>query len=396
MEERLLAYLEATKAEQFQLLERLVLQSSHSSDKVGVDRIGNSIREELLHCDMQLTVDRMENYGDNLVFTSSACSLHPSHILLLGHMDTVFPRESSFNFYREDSVNAYGPGVCDMKGGLVTAVFLLKALQSCRLLSSIPIVFICNSDEEIGSPGSTALIRHYARNALCGMVFECGGTEGEVATGRKGKAGFRLDVFGKSGHAAFSHKTGKSSAILELAHKIIRIEKLNDTSKDIVVNVGKISGGAAANVIAEKASAEIDIRFVTAADGRLCGERLQTIVNESTIIGTTGSISSTSNRQPMTQTDGNLALYHLFKRKAVQLNIPLAEELRSGVSDANTIASCGIPVIDGLGPVGALDHSEKEYIVKSSLLQRCKLATLTTVDLWADNAFVLQRSAVSQ
>ncbi len=384
MEERLLQYLEASRAEQFQLLERLVLQSSHSTDKVGVDRVGACIREDLQHCDMLLTVDSKENLGDNLIFTSSACSLYTSHILLVGHMDTVFPRESSFDFYREDSVNAYGPGVCDMKGGLVTAVFLLKALQDCRLLNSIPIVFICNSDEEIGSPGSTALISHYARNSLCGMVFECGGTAGEVATGRKGKAGFRLDVFGKSGHAAFSHKTGKSSAILELAHKIIFIEELNDPLKDTVVNVGKVCGGAAANVIAEKASAEIDTRFLTDEDGRLCRESLHTIVDKSTITGTTGSLFSTSNRLPMMQTDDNMALYHLFQKKAEQLAIPIQDELRSGVSDANTIAACGIPVIDGLGPIGALDHSENEYIVKSSLLQRCKLATLATLDIWSE------------
>ncbi|MEE4240434.1 MAG: M20 family metallopeptidase [Desulfopila sp.] len=382
MKEQLLRYLEATRTEQLQLLEKLVLQSSHSMDKIGVDRVGAMIREELFPCDLQLSVDHQDEYGDNLVFSSAACASLPAHLLLVGHMDTVFPRDSSFNFYREDHIKAYGPGVCDMKGGLVTAIFLVKALHSCRLLKNIPLVFICNSDEEIGSPGSTALITRHARRSLCGLVFECGGTEGEVATGRKGKAGFKLHILGKSGHAAFSQKTGKSSAILELAHKVIEVEKLNNPRKNIVVNVGRISGGAAANVIAENASAEIDIRFVTDDDGQFCLKSLQAIASQSTVSGTTGSLVPTNSRLPMMQTDDNLTLYYFFKKSAEQLGIPIKSELRSGVSDANTIAACGIPVIDGLGPIGALDHSENEYILKDSLLQRCKLATLTTLEIW--------------
>jgi glutamate carboxypeptidase len=383
MEQRLLRYLEATEQEQFRLLERLTLQSSHSTDKKGVDRVGVMIREALSECHLRLTIDRVESHGDNLVFQSAACASQQPHILLVGHMDTVFPPESRFNTYREDGVKAYGPGVCDMKGGLVTAIYLLKALHSARLLDTIPVVLICNSDEEIGSPHSTELIRHFAENSCCGLVFECGGSAGEIVTGRKGKCGYFLEVTGKSGHAAFSGENGKTSAVLELAHKIILLEQLNNAGRQMVVNVGRIIGGVAANVVAESGSAYIDTRFVSPADGDFLKNSIEEIASASTIPGTTGTVRTTSSRVPMMQSEGNLCLYEIIRKQAEHLNIPVKNEIRSGVSDANTIAQCAVPVVDGLGPIGALDHSEDEYIVKSSLLQRTKLAMLSVVDIWA-------------
>jgi glutamate carboxypeptidase len=386
MRERILHYLETTEAEQLQLLERLILQTSHTLDKDGVDRVGRIIAEALADCSLTLTVNKVAERGDNLIFHSAACcTTGPRHILLVGHMDTVFPRESPFNSFRTDADHAYGPGVIDMKGGLVLAIYLLKALQSQNLLESIPIVFICNSDEEMGSTYSTGLIREEASKSLCALVFECGGGKGEVVTARKGKSGYRLEIFGKAGHAAFTAKNGKASAIVELAHKILAVEKLNNPERQIVVNVGRIAGGTAANVVAAYATADIDIRYLTREDQIVCETNLADIVAQCTTPGTQCSLNLTSSRPPMEQSPKILDLYLLVKKQAKYLSMELAAEQRSGVSDANTIAECGIPVLDGLGPVGDLDHSSDEYMVKATLVQRCKLATLAVIEIWRQN-----------
>ncbi len=382
MNNRIFTYLDSTVKEQFQLLKALILQSSHTLDKEGVDKVGELIRTSLSDCNLHLEKDEVDVRGDNLLFRSAACANSSQHILLSGHMDTVFPRESTFNTYREDKTRAYGPGVIDMKGGLVVAVFVLRCLEQLGLLEKIPLVLICSSDEEMGSIYSTPVIKNEAKKSLCGLVFECGGLNGEIVTGRNGKAGYHLNFFGKAGHAAFTGRNGKASAILELAHKTILLEQLNDKEKGIVVNVGRIAGGAAANIVAEKASAEIDIRYKKEEDGQNCIKQIESILAEPIIPGTKTHLASAAGRFPMEQSPGNTALFHIVKNQAELLDLNIEAEFRSGVSDANTLAECGVPVIDGLGPVGDFDHSDMEYMEKSTLVSRCKLATMTVIDIW--------------
>ncbi len=382
MRNTLLQYLEDHAGEQLALLERLILQSSHTLDKDGVDRVGRLITNALQSCSLSVTVDQQSQRGDNLLFRSPACESDAKQILLLGHMDTVFPADSPFNYYREDQDHAYGPGIIDMKGGLATSVYVIKGLHQLGLLSEIPITFICNSDEEMGSTFSTDLIKREAAHSTCGLVFECGGLGGEIVTGRKGKTGYRLDVHGKAGHAAFTGNNGKASAILELAHKIIALEQLNEPEKQIVVNAGKITGGSAVNVVAESSSVEIDTRYLTAEDGNYCNASIDKITATVTIPGTSASLQATNSRYPMEQSPGNTRLFEIVRSQAQHLGMKVLAELRSGVSDANTLAECGIPVIDGLGPIGDLDHSDKEYMVKSSLLERTQLAALSVIEIF--------------
>ena len=283
MSEKMLSYLDEHEKDQFRLLRELVLQPSFSYYKEGVDKVGELIRLQLENCGMKLEVVQEKEVGNQLIFRSAACSSEKRSILLAGHMDTVFPVDSTFNWYKEDNGKIFGPGVIDMKGGLVTAVFAIRAMAHCGLLDAIPLTFICNSDEEIGSPRSRKVIRSEAENCLLGMVFECGGLHGEVVTGRKGKAGYRLDVTGRAGHAAFAG-ADKASAILELAHKTIALEELNDDSKGIVVNVGVVQGGVGVNSVAETAGAEIDTRYLHEADARETAERIRLIAEAILII----------------------------------------------------------------------------------------------------------------
>jgi glutamate carboxypeptidase len=296
-------------------------------------------------------------------------------------MDTVFPPDTAFNFYKEDERHSYGPGVIDMKGGLVVALYALKALDAAGQLSEIPITLICNADEEIGSGSSGALIRDAARKSAFAFVMECGGLDGAVVTGRKGNLSAKIDITGQAGHAAFADQ-GKSSAILELAHKIIALEALNDPDSGVTVNVGLIKGGIGANTVPAQASARIDMRFLTPADGALLEKRLNHIVAQPCLPGTGSSCRIMSRRPPMPECERNKDLFRYVQSTAADLGQSIRAEFRYGVSDANLIADENIPVIDGLGPIGANDHSADEYMVKSSLLARTTLLACAIPACW--------------
>lgn len=381
MRSSLISYIDRHRADLFDFLEKLVLQPSYTFDKDGVDTVGKTIIDELTPCQMVLDISEETDMGNHLVFRSRAMASGSPSLLLVGHMDTVYPPESQFNWFRAQNGKVFGPGVIDMKGGLAAAVYALKALYSCDLLRTIPITFICNSDEEKGSPTSRDLIIREAEKAAMALVFECGGPNGEIVTGRKGKRGYTIEVLGEAGHAAFAGD-GKSSAILELAQKTIELEKLNNPENQLVVNVGVVSGGIGANTIAEKAEAQIDTRFVNHHDGYYSRARINDIVSQCHVPGTRAKMRVTSEREPMEQTARNHRLFRHIQREAEQLHIDIKEEFRSGVSDANTIATTGTPVVDGLGPIGGCDHSDKEYMVQQSLPERTVLAAVSIASAW--------------
>ena len=318
---------------------------------------------------------RQEKRGDHLVAFSPATEKAAKGILLMGHTDTVFPGGSSFDWYREDERRAYGPGVIDMKGGLVAGIFALKAFHEAGLLEDFPVRFLFNSDEEIGSLSSDPLIIDLAGKSACAFVLECGGIDGGVVTGRKGKMCIRVGLEGGEGHAAFAG-ADKQSAILELAHKVIALEALNDFSEGITVNVGKIEGGIGPNTVARRAGALVDIRYRSAGSRQFILGKVREIVEDRIGVGVTGRFDIESERLPMPQSEKNRALFQIAADAARRLGIEIREEFRSGVSDANLIASLGVPVLDGLGPMGALDHSENEYMIKTSLAERTKLLVL--------------------
>jgi glutamate carboxypeptidase len=381
MREKVAGFLRKNERDMFTLLEALVLQSSSSRFKKGVDAVGTLLAESLHSSGMSLAVDRQAEAGDNLLFRSPACRDGRSGILLFGHMDTVFPADSPFNWYKEEEDKVYGPGVIDMKGGLVCAVYAIKALADCGLLAEIPLTFLCNSDEEIGSPFSSAIVTAEAEKSLLALGFECGGLQGEVVTGRKGKLGYRLVVSGRAGHAA-SAGADKASAILELAHKIIALEQLNDPEREIVVNVGLIQGGIGPNTVADHAMAQIDTRFLSDADAEDTAWRIARIASQCTVAGTAAELLKTGGRPPMEQNPGNTRLFQTIRHEAERLGMACVEELRSGVSDANTIARAAIPVVDGMGPIGACDHSDREYMIRESLPARARLAACSILGSW--------------
>lgn len=379
LHERIEAFMAPRRAESLELLARLVAIQSGSRNKAGLDRMADEMALVLGQILPETRILPFEGCGNMVQAMTRPAARGEKGIVLVGHMDTVFPADTAFTDYREDETRCFGPGVYDMKGGLVIAVYALKALEHLGLLADMPVTVLCNSDEEIGSPVSRPWIEEQSRDALAALVFEGGGTNRDVVTGRKGRLGLRLTVRGRAGHAA---KGGpKASAILELAHKIIALEDLNGVA-GATLNVGQISGGIGPNTVPDLASAELDIRFPDQRAQALIEEAAAELTARMTIPGTTAELSPTSGRPAMPQSDGNRRLYAIIRDQARLFGYDLPEELRSGVSDANFIGGLGVPVLDGLGPVGDLDHSELEFILKNSIFERIALTAGTIAEIW--------------
>ncbi len=385
-ENRLRGFFSCHEGEMFALLKELVTIQSNSLNKEGVDQVGRAARQALADLPLLCRRIRQDELGDHLLFSTPAAKHSEAgerkNILITGHMDTVFPQDTDFNRYLEDENKAYGPGVIDMKGGLVVTIFALRALAAQGVLAELPIMALFNSDEEIGSPTSSPLLRELATDVCCGLVTECGGLQGEVVTGRRGKRGYHLEVHGRAGHAAFAGKN-KASAIASIAHKILAMEALNDPETGLVVNVGTVQGGIGPNTVAEHAAAEIDTRYCSEAAGQELRQQLDKITAKNNVPGVSASLQVTHDRPLMEAGVANKKLFSLFAVQAEKLNIPLYEEFRAGVSDANTLAGEGVPVLDGLGPIGEYDHSDREYMLKSSLPERSLLLAATLPEVTA-------------
>jgi glutamate carboxypeptidase len=369
------------ESDMFALLADLVNINSGSRNKSGVDRVGMRIRCHLERMPVSVTTVSQESVGDHLVVRTPAVGHHAQQVLMVGHMDTVFPEDTEFRDYREDARFCYGPGVCDMKGGLVAGIFALEALHDTGLLATIPVTFIFNSDEEIGSHNSRNLIRQEAVKSRFAFVLECGGMSNSIVTSRKGNRSLRLECTGSAGHAAAAGPD-KASAVLAMAHHTLAFEALNAPEQGISVNVGQTAGGIGPNTVAESAWARVDMRYTTPEDESRLMASADRIAAASVVPGVSSRLTTISRRPPMPPSPGNQELFGHVAAVAKAIEMPVSEEFRFGVSDANVIAEAGIPVLDGLGPLGENDHSDREYIIKDSLPRRTLLLAHAITACW--------------
>lgn len=373
MEDELKQYFEEHENEFFMLFKELIEINSYSYNKAGIDKVLETIKSYLGSA-FDYEIIESQTYGNMLKASTPALKSTNKQIMLCGHMDTVFPEDSGFLEYKEIDNLIKGPGVFDMKGGLLIGIMVLKFIEQKNLLNEMPITFFFNSDEEIGSPFSKPYIEAEAKKSVAAFVLEGAGNNGEIVTGRKGKIGASLECFGEEGHAAFKI-ADKKSAILELAHKIIEIEKLNDSRTQISANVGKISGGVGPNTISENAKAIIDIRFISNEDEKRIKQKLSDIESACFVEGVKSKLEITSGRGSMDESELNLSFYEDIKKIVDKYPVKFGREFRGGVSDANTIAKIKIPVLDGFGPIGADDHSRNEFILKDSIIERFMILT---------------------
>lgn len=354
------------------LLQRLVETESPSQDKAAVDRVGALVAAEARRLGADVEIIPNAQTGDHVIarFNVSTVNQDLKPILTLCHMDTVYPLGTlaKMPFYSKDD-KTYGPGVLDMKGGIVIALFAIAALKETGQLKR-PITCLFTSDEEIGSGTSRAHIERLAREAKLVLVLESGLVDGALKTWRKGVGDFVVRVWGRAAHSGGEHEKGRN-AIAEMAHQVLAIQKLTDYSKGTTVNVGVIHGGTAENVVPDYAEARGDIRVLIPeeADRILAALKSLQPVTPDTRLEVSGEL----NRPPMPNDALMQATFARAKQIAAQMGMDLKAGGSGGGSDANFVAPLGVPVLDGLGTIGADYHSEREWIYTASLAERAAL-----------------------
>jgi len=291
--------------------------------------------------------------------------------LLLGHSDTVWPRGTLETMpLREEAGRLMGPGVFDMKGGLVQMVVALRILRTLGLEPPLTPVVLVNSDEEIGSPESGSVIRRLARRVVRAFIPEPSmGPEGRVKTTRKGWSRYTLKVTGRAAHAGLD-PGGGASAILELAHLIQALHAMTDLEGGVTVNVGVIRGGSRSNVIAPEASAEVDVRVLRQAQAREVEEAIRSL--DTTVSGTSLEVVARGAVPPLEPTPGNRALWEAARKAARDVGLTLEETTAGGGSDGNT-TSLYTPTLDGIGAVGDGAHAPHEFLFVDRHVERCAL-----------------------
>jgi len=294
-------------------------------------------------------------------------------ILLVGHTDTVFDGGTAQErpFALEGST-ARGPGVSDMKSGLLTGMFAVQALRDAGIDGFGHITYVCNPDEEIGSPFSGPVIRELATAHDVAFVLEGGRENGDIVSARKGITDYTLTVHGRAAHAGVEPEKGRS-AIAAAADLTTRLQALNGRWPGVTLNVGTIRGGTRTNVVPERCVLEVDLRSPITATLEEAEAEIERLCAEPSVPDVTVDVDRAGWHRPMERTEAVGALATRAAELAAELGVELHDAATGGASDANTIASAGTPVLDGLGPVGGADHAPGEWIHVESIVPRIAL-----------------------
>ena len=360
-------------------LEALVSIDSGSYTKAGVDRVGRWIGAALGELGGRVEYRAHGTYGDTVVASFGG---RPSggarRALLIGHLDTVFePGTAAARPFRITGGRAYGPGVTDMKSGLLAGVHALRALCAAfgEAAQSLPferLVFIANPDEEVGSPSSTPHIGEAALASDVALVLECARANGDVVSARKGVIDVELLLTGRAAHAGIEPEKGRS-AILEAAHKTIALHELPRRSPGVTCNVGVIRGGTRPNVVPESAVLEVDLRAPTREGFEAAEGELRAIAGRAFVPDVACELIERARHEPMEKSAASARLVAQLQGLAERLGLSVNDAATGGASDANTTAGLGVPTLDGLGPVGGEDHSPREYLELDSVGPRVTL-----------------------
>jgi len=367
---RVLGWLREREREMVASAQEMVLRESPSNDKAACDELCAHLAGEFECLGGEVKVHGQPAAGNHLqVNFAGARSQAP--ILLLGHYDTVY-QLGTLNKMRceERDGRLYGPGIFDMKAGIVQMMFALWALRETAGAPPRPVKVLLVSDEEVGSATSRDITEKLASKCAAVLVCEPSGPGGALKTARKGVGSFTLTVTGKAAHSGLDFEKGHS-AILELAHQIQAISRMTDLKRGITLNVGTVRGGTRINVVADEAVAELDLRVASKQHGAQMERRVHKLrpVNPSCKVEIAGGI----NRPPLERSPQVAALFKLAQQIARELGFRLREVAVGGGSDGNFTAGIGIPTLDGLGAVGDGAHAAHEHIVTAELPRRAAL-----------------------
>lgn len=357
-------------------LEKMVNTDGGSYDKAGVDETGAQVKAFLAEHGIALETIAGEKHGDCILATveggeALASGNARQSIMLMGHRDTVFPKGEPTRrpFTIKDGI-AYGPGVADMKAGIVMNMFVLAAFKKFGGAPG-PLVGLFTGDEEIGSPEGRPVIEAQAKKARVVFNSEPGRPTGNVVSGRKGGVFSVVDIEGKAAHSGGNFEAG-ISAIGELAAKITAIHALTDLSRGITLNVGLVSGGQSVNTVAPWAQAQIDLRYVEPADRDEIMGRIHEIVARAHVPGTKARLTIKGEFLPLTQSPEAAKLLSLYQEASAPTGFVPQGEFAGGCADSGFTAAMGAPTICSVGPVGGKAHSPEEYLEISSMVPRAQ------------------------
>lgn len=359
-------------------LRTYVLHETPTADKPALDRLGRLLADRLRSLGGDVEIHHRADAGDHIVgrFPGTG-TLRPA--LVMCHFDTVWPMGTLDRLpYRIDGDRAYGPGVFDMKASLVLVAAAIDWLQRTSAPLKRPVWVLYTSDEEVGSHTSRSLIESLALEAAYVLVMEPGMADGSLKTARKGVGRFEVLVEGKAAHAGVEPEKG-ASAIVELAHQILKIQALTDLAAGTTTNIGVIAGGTTSNVVPALATARIDARASTMEEAA----RIEAAMNalSPVIAGTRVVTTGGFNRPPMERTPAGQALYHQAREVGREIGLDLNQGSTGGGSDGNFTAALGVPTLDGLGALGGGAHADHEHILIDTLSSRAALLAMLLLKL---------------
>lgn len=368
------SYIDNQRENMLALWKELVNTDSGSADKAGIDKLQNLVKAILETEGATVQEVKYEQAGNMLVAEIGSDRTQPP-VIFMGHIDTVFKTGTALkNPFTIIDGKAYGPGVLDMKGGVVAFLYAIKALNAAGF-GERPIKVLLAGDEETGHAGTNAaevFIRE-AAGAIAAFNCETGFTDDAIVVGRKGVARFDLEVKGKAAHVGNDPENGRS-AIVEIAHKLIEIEQLTDWEAGVSFNVGLIEGGTVPNATPDYAKIKIDIRYTNESDVPKFTKQLEEIAAKTYVPGTSTMLTAGAAFKPMETTEGVRRLFSLVEEAYIENGFGSPYEKRvGGGSDSAYSVMAGVPTVCAMGVKGGRNHSPEEYAVVETLFERAKL-----------------------
>jgi glutamate carboxypeptidase len=380
IEKKICAWLADNRQAMIDLLEEVVNIDSGSYDKAGVDVVGNRFVRHFEERGLLTKVEPHEVFGNAIHIRIDDTPTNEKPIVLMGHRDTVFPKgEVARRSFKIEGGRAYGPGVSDMKSGLVMNAFVLEAFKRFGGAPA-PVAGLITSDEEIASPSSRPVIERVAREARCVFNSEPGRPTGNVVQGRKGGIFMRCEILGKAAHSGGNFEKG-ISAIGEIAHKIVALHALTDLPRGLTVNVGLVSGGQSVNTTAPSAEGRIDLRYVKPADREYALAAIRKIVDTATVPGTTATLEILGEFLPLTQSAESEQIFNAYAAASQDLGMTVKGEFAGGCADSGFTAAVGCPTLCAVGPVGGNAHTPEEYLEVESIVPRAQALALAILRL---------------
>jgi glutamate carboxypeptidase len=382
LEQQMTEYIKSREQDWIDLLRDLVNCDSGTYNKPEVDRCSGILAKAIGDLGFEFEQVPQENLGAHVVARKPGTG--DKSLLFVGHFDTVFPAgtvaERPFTI---DGDRATGPGVYDMKGGLVVLLAALSALKEAdaKVWNETNLTVIFNSDEEILSPTSSPIITEEAKKADTSCILEPARAGGEYTFQRKGAGLYKMTVHGRAAHSGGAPEKGRS-AVEELSQKIIRLHEMINFDTGTTVNVGVIRGGIRPNVVAEQAECEFDLRVYTHAEREKAEKRFQEIVEMQFIPDTTTELSGSMMFPPVEYNERNEKLFGVVKDAGKKLGLDLPSIVTGGGSDGNVTGQYTL-LMDGMGVEGDGAHSDREFIVLSSVVRRAQVLALFLND-WPD------------